>query len=513
MREELAIWLIAGSATVVTVSSCTLDILLAARLSEIAILKPLTALLYASFTLQIIALGCLFYYCVIFFRVTSTKRIAWIDSSAGAGFNAVALAVTGVALIWLVCRSRDVPGEDKGICDGALAIWGLTLALHTSFFVLLSLRTRKVLRQRIPRVQINNFGIILPPVKDLAIGTRPSFCSRDTTLASSRPCTSASSRTYSLQSSTTKVGTSIRSKFKYGSAKSSLDLPAFPAGEATALGNAFDRYDTSSVHSDMRSTVLGSSPLPKSGLEPIPGSRPGSPEDADEATLPTSPKLQQRPRTPRKAQTSSHFEVTSSPPPTNSSSLKSSPPNFSRPTSRDRHQPAMSPTQVRQPRESVSMNDLIHPLFRPNSPSPPQILTRNTNVMASPLANQPITPRALSRLRSASDIRSSNIAGPMAMNSRGQWRVMPSIDDSPSRPRSKSHSSVIQRRPSTAGSDSTESTKLKRTDSIGSPGPSVIEEDELPPILPGFVLSAGSRSSLVAFGKRKSVKRSSAHLE
>lgn len=43
---------------------------------------------------------------------------------------------------------------------------------------------------------------------------------------------------------------------------------------------------------------------------------------------------------------------------------------------------------------------------------------------------------------------------------------------------------------------------------IGSPGPSIIEEDELPPILPGFVLSAGSRASLVGYGKRKSVKKS-----
>jgi hypothetical protein len=34
-----------------------------------------------------------------------------------------------------------------------------------------------------------------------------------------------------------------------------------------------------------------------------------------------------------------------------------------------------------------------------------------------------------------------------------------------------------------------------------------VDEAELPPILPGFVLSAGSRSSLVGYGKRKSVKK------
>lgn len=41
---------------------------------------------------------------------------------------------------------------------------------------------------------------------------------------------------------------------------------------------------------------------------------------------------------------------------------------------------------------------------------------------------------------------------------------------------------------------------------LGSPGPSIVDDTELPPILPGFVLSAGSRSSLVGYDKRKSLK-------
>lgn len=176
-----------------------------------------------------------------------------------------------------------------------------------------------------------------------------------------------------------------------------------------------------------------------------------------------------------------------------------------------------SPTPVRQPRVSASMIDLIHPLFRPDSPAPPQILTSTTMVTASPLANQPITPKTLSRLRSTSDLQAKRHehekmpAGSLSLTSKGQWRVHPPPEDVTRRPRSKSHSSASLHRVS--GAESISSVKLQKTNSIGSPGPSIVEEDELPPILPGFVLSAGSRSSLVGYGKRKSTRRPSAHLD
>ena len=57
-------------------------------------------------------------------------------------------------------------------------------------------------------------------------------------------------------------------------------------------------------------------------------------------------------------------------------------------------------------------------------------------------------------------------------------------------------------RPSTAGS-------MTSSIGFGSPGPSIVDEEEyLPPtVLPGFVMSAGHRSSLVGYGKRKSTKK------
>lgn len=92
--------------------------------------------------------------------------------------------------------------------------------------------------------------------------------------------------------------------------------------------------------------------------------------------------------------------------------------------------------------------------------------------------------------------------------------VVPAMLVSPVRPRSKSFPAVHERTSTVeAEEEATASRKEKDTgdgDSMGSPGPSIVEDDELPPILPGFVLSAGSRSSLVWYGKRKSVKRGGA---
>jgi hypothetical protein len=133
----------------------------------------------------------------------------------------------------------------------------------------------------------------------------------------------------------------------------------------------------------------------------------------------------------------------------------SSPPNFSRPTSRDQHRPV--PNLL-----GLSMQELIHPLFRPNSPRPPPIAIAGTMVTAAPNAGQCITPRALSGMRSN--------PGPSVASSAG------------SPPATPTHGGP------------------------GSPGPSITEEQSLPPILPGFVLSAGQRSSLQGYSRRKSTK-------
>jgi hypothetical protein len=93
-------------------------------------------------------------------------------------------------------------------------------------------------------------------------------------------------------------------------------------------------------------------------------------------------------------------------------------------------------------------------------------------VTASPMAGQPITPKTLARLRSRSE-------------SHGHWRAMPSID--------------YNERPSTSGS--------VMSSVQGSPGPSIVDEEEHGVILPAFVMTAGQRSSMLGYGKRKSMKK------
>lgn len=536
----------AGIAAILTIISSVLDIIIANKVDD---QQNLRSLLYAAAVLQFIALVIIAYFTFIFVgqKKGGEVRLPWVDPAVGAGFDTIALVVTGVGIICFTSRYGNGRAEDFRLSAVGLSAWTISVFLHGAFFVLLAMKTRKLSSMEVPKVLVTKLGTGHTSQKEL-VTDAGSYYSKDTTLAS-RSCTPTSPRTHSLHSSTTRA--SVRSKFARHSAKSSLDIPAVPIADTSVLSTAFDRYDTSNIDSDVRQTVLSSSPIiTRSGLEPIPGSRPSSPGDTlnNEVILPTSPKVRnQNQTTPEKAKSGTSSNNTTPP-------NSKSPPNFSRPTSRNKHQPTMSgsgpPIPLRSPRPAASMTDLIHPLFRPDSPSPPQILTSGTMVTASPLANQPITPKTLSRLRSSSDLRrkpsqgsipavpntnklissATTLTPPATTAATGQWRVMPPIESSPPvglRQRSKSHASIIQRPVSTAGSTAISISNSESRDefdvgnlpvspkknvdvdamNMGSPGPSIIEEDELPPILPGFVLSAGSRMSLVGYGKRKSVKR------
>lgn len=540
MREKFVICAAATGAVILTTISTVLDIIIADRVNE---LLNLEALLYAAAALQCTALFVVIYYTFVF--VTQRKdgegRQPWFDPLLGAAFDAIALLITGVGIVCFTSKYGAGTSDDFRLSAVGLTAWTLSIFLHGIFFALVTNKTRKMADLTVPTVQVTNLGIEHPSQKELRSETRSSMYSKDTTLAS-RTCTPTSPQTHSLYSSTTK--NSIRSKVGRHSAKSSFDVPPLPATDVSIVSTAFDRYDTSNMDSDIRNTIPSSSPaMNRSGLETIPGSRPTSSGDPMGEVLMQSPKFHDEiQRTPEKSKNSSKNSTPSA--------KNSSPPNFSRPTSRNKHQATLSssspPVPLRSARPSASMTDLIHPLFRPDSPSPPQILTAGTMVTASPLANQPITPKTLSRLRSDSELRNRpslptlpNKPVPSTptseMKATGQWRVMPQIESPPPsglRQRSKSHASMTQY-PNIADSTSVSLTKAEtcsdpeigvplaqtmtnvttntsadaETTNIGSPGPSIIEEDELPPILPGFILSAGSRMSLVGYGKRKSVKR------
>jgi hypothetical protein len=405
----------------------------------------------------------------------------WFGYTYGVATALAALGTTGVCLIWTVLRQTDLPSTVIGILPMTLVgvwfgAWGVGLIVQIAIYVALGLWTKKVLKANsIGRLDLD-FGIRLPQMDETRPDTQAtdrSFSSQQPTLHS--PPRTPKSRTVSTRhSSATKVGPPSSSKTKKfrDSTRSSIDAPAFPAGEAVSIDSAFDLWDTSSVHREIR-TVIHSSPPTGSGLEPIPGSRSESPANGlDGPFLPSSPVVSSSPHATSSetaetvgwSHSSQLRQYTSSPP--------SSPPNFSRPTSRptSSHQKALGPAFGTSSIDA-SMQELIHPLFRPNSPDPPPVAAAGTMVTAAPQANEPITPKTLARIRGSS-------------TGTGHWRAMPSIDKSD--------------RPSTAGSYGP-----------GSPGPSIVEEDDesLPPILPGFVLSAGQRTSLLGYGKRKSVKK------
>jgi hypothetical protein len=483
MEKAVKIWILGGFALAFDSASLVLNILFATSLADVAKLDALRILLFVSLGLQVVAIGSLTYFA--FFHVPKLGRTSLTVTSAiwwiyvyGASVAAAALALIGLTLVWSVIRQEDLPSTVVGLHPMVMlgiwfGAWGVTLALQTAFYVMLGLWTRAVLKvQSVGRLDLD-FGIRLPPmgeVRPQTQDTQRTFSSQDMTLRSPPRTPTSRGPPSSSRSSVTRVGPgSSRIKLVKGSARSSLDIPPFPAGEATSIDSAFDNWDTSCVHRELRVAAMTSSPPTRSGLETIPGSRPESPADAlDGPFLPPSPTMY----SPH-ANSSETAEAVgwypTSPLRAQDSTPPSSPPNFSRPTSAQHNKPLVFGSLQDSP-----MQDLIHPLFRPNSPEPPPLAVGGTMVTASPIANQPITPKTLARIRSVGQV--------------SHWRAMPSVDDT-NRPRSADSVS------SSAG--------------FGSPGPSIVDEEEyLPPtVLPGFVMSAGQRSSLVGYGKRKSLKK------
>jgi hypothetical protein len=393
-------------------------------------------------------------------------RLCWRFIAMGIVVTIVSMPLSIITLISLTRAQKHLPRRIVNqpintMLVAWFALWGVSVLLRAAFFGFTVVWTRHILRtQGADQESLDlDFGITLPAMAEArpdTQGTARSFRSQENTLASPPNTPTTPPPKSSLRSSSsTKVGPgSSRTKLIHDSANSSFDFSAFPTGEGFPGDDGFDRWDTSSVHQEVRATLQSSPPLTRSGLETIPGSRPESPANAlDGPFLPSSPNA---------ANSDATTTVDWMPGPSRKASFStppSSPPNFSRPTSSQRNKAGVHST----------MEELVHPLFRTNSPSPAPVAAPGTMITASPMAGQSITPRTVYRMRS----------GPFPQNS--------------------STNLSASNAPSSDGS-------MPGGPEIGSPGPSIIEEEELPPILPGFVLSAGQRSSLVGYGKRKSVK-------
>ena len=496
MDRRVRVWIAGSLAAAFSIASSALNVVFAYNVSNRPVLSALRVLLFVAFIISLLNLANLAYFCVLYAsnlnrHSLGLKRRTWMIYSIGMTASAVSCIVSGVTLVWLVIRRSNLPQEVLHASPMTLlgiwfATWGVSGIGQIMLFYWLGMWTKLVLKdQRASRLDMD-FGIrasMHESRRSSLHHTHPSFGSEDVTLNSPPRTPVSRGGSTTRRSSSTKAGPgSSRTKLIRPSTRSSIDGMPFPAGEAMSIDSAFDDWDTSSVHREIRYAINSSPPTTRAGLEPIPGSRPDSPNDTvDDSYLPESPIASSPPH----AATSDSATVVgwSSSPRQPKSSPPSSPPNFSRPTSRPgsshktNQPPPPSPPRF-QP-FGHSMQDLIHPLFRPNSPHPPPIATAGTMVTASPMADYLITPRTLEKLRGDSPAGIHKLKASPSIDRVETMSTIESVPDSP-----------------TLGSDD-----------LGSPGPSIVDEAELPPILPGFVLSAGSRSSLVDYGKRKSMKK------
>ncbi|EXJ57094.1 hypothetical protein A1O7_07438 [Cladophialophora yegresii CBS 114405] len=491
MERRVKIWAIGALAGAFSIASSILNVVFATNVGNITVLSALRALLYVTFGASLVNIAVLALFCTSFVKKLDShslgsKAHTWSYVASGTSIAVFGILVSGVVLVWLAMRQSDLPTRILQAAPTTLigiwfATWAIASVLQIVLYCLLHSWVRNVLTaQRASRLDMDfrarapSLSTTLRPTTQ---HTTQSFGSQEPTLHSSprTPISKGESLTR-RRSSSVKVGAGSSSSkvVRYSNQWSSEAIP-FPAREAMSPDSAFDDWDTSSVHREMRAAIHSSPPPTSGGLETIPGS-------PAESTILDGPFLPE-PQSPISSSpphaATSDTAVWSSPPGQLKSSPPSSPINFSRPTSRptSSYNNKQPPPQF-EPFESPKQ-ELIHPLFRLNGTRPPPIPTAGTMVTASPMANTLITPKTLARLRSNS---------PPVHKCED---IMPSID-----------------KPTTDGDEpSVPDSPALGVTPLGSPGPSIVDEDELPPILPGFVLSAGSRTSLVGYGKRKSIKK------
>lgn len=496
MQQSFIIWSLGTTALALDFACIALNILFAVSSGDA--LPTVRTLAWIAVAASAISTAALFAATMLHHRRIrrDDPAIGWKTAASTAVLSILLNAIPAIVLIWGAIRGDDLDGHWGRTSSRTLlfiwfAVWACTMASNIAANGYLLWCSKR--RSQIHSTDSSSldFGIDIPSRRH---SSRPqtretthSFRSQDPTLASpprTPTGTAKSSLRHSLSSNIRPANSRTQlirqASFPQESTRTSSD---YAGSEVTSVDHGFDRWDTSSVGKAMRETLQSSPPVTRGGLETIPGSRPESPAHTlDGPFLPESPHATTSDAPTVVASSRSRKASFTTPP--------SSPPNFSRPTSRQYASPLVtvpdtpikenspnppattlipgSPTPSSGSRTPDTPEDLIHPLFRSSSPVPPPNASPNTNVTAAPSAGQTISSHALTRMRSSS----------------------------------------LPRQPSPlVQAESPSEDYISRTPDPGSPGPSIIEEEEeLPPILPGFVLSAGQRSSLVGYGKRKSVK-------
>jgi hypothetical protein len=468
MQKPIMARTLGGLAAASTAAAVSLNVIFAFSLSNA---NPAIQLLaFVAFAINLLVIATLIFLTTYYVGqlrldpIGLRRRLCWRFVAMGIIVTILSVPLSLVTLISLMRALRQLPhriGHEpvRTMLIAWFALFGVSVLLRAAFLAFMVVWTKQSFPTQSADAQSLDldFGVGAADMVEArpdTRGTTRSFWSQDNTLATPpRTPTTPRPKSSLRSSSSTKVGPgSSRSKLIQDSAKSSFD--GFPAGEALPLANGFDRWDTSSVHQEVRAALQSSSPVTRSGLETIPGSRPESPSNAlDGPFLPSSPHA-----ATSDAATAVDW-VPSSSGKAGLSSPPSSPPNFSRPGSSHRNK-AVFHSRV---------DELVHPLFRTNGPNPVPMAAPGTTITASPIAGQAITPQMLNRMRSGTCTQSSATERPASNATSADQSVSGGLGP-------------------------------------GSPGPSIVEEDDLPPILPGFVLSAGQRSSLLGYGRRKSVK-------
>ena len=488
VQESPVALTLAAFSLVMTITATTLNAIFALSVQNaVTAMQLLSCLVFAANFLVIC--GLIFIISCYIPRIregpaTWSTALCWRFLGIMIATACVAAMLSLTALIWAVVRMVDLPVQivrqsSRTIVIAWFIIWGVSAGLQIGTFAFIAWWTKRALYDRSIAAMDLDFGVGSPEMGQSPLQPRPtseSFRSQDPTLTSppQTPTTIGLSSPFRSSHSGGKGGpTSSRTRlvhstsFTRESAKSSFD---YPTSEAVSMEHPFDHWDTSGVAREVRTTLKSTPPVTRSGLETIPGSRPESPaKTLDGPFLPDSPLA-------ASSDAETTVEECEHPNSSGASVLSppSSPPNFSRPTSRQVNHPRINSASNASSSQAPA-EKLIHPLFRPSSPHPAPVATAGTMVTASPLAGQSITPKTLTRMRSASmpqqpsPLKESEVAPPV-----------PDVEPGPC--------------------------------GAGSPGPSIIDDDELPPVIPGFILSAGQRTSFVEYGKRKSVKSRSASL-
>lgn len=497
MQQLSIVWSLSAAALLLDAASVALNV--AFTVPGDGSIPPVRTLAWIAIPASAISAAALLAAAVIYQRRIKTNDpvIGWKTLVSTALLSLLTNTIPATALVWATLRVNDL--EDHlgktslhTLLFSWFAVWACSVICNIAAYGYLGWCSKHRSQVHSTDSSSLDFGIDIPSRRH---SSRPqtretthSFRSQDPTLASPprTPTGTAKSSLRHSSSSNIRPANSrthlIRqASFPQDSTRTSHD---YAGSEVTSVDHGFDRWDTSSVGKAMRETLQSSPPVTRGGLETIPGSRPESPaHPLDGPFLPDSPHAATS-DAPTAVTSSRSRKASFTTPP-------SSPPNFSRPTSRQYTSPLVtvpgtppkdnspltppsafvpgSPTPSSGSRTPDASEEMIHPLFRSSSPVPPPNASPNTVVTAAPSAGQTISSHALTRMRSSS---------------------------LPRQP-----SPLIQ------AEFPSEEYPSSRTPDPGSPGPSIIEEEEdLPPILPGFVLSAGQRSSLVGYGKRKSVK-------